>query len=114
MVSRPKTLPADATVADLRHLFTNGHVVTALLVDGDAFAGAIDRDELPAAAPADGPAREVARTDVATIGPDAPLADALSHLDERGERRLVVLDDDGSTLRGLLCLTSDGDGFCQA
>jgi CBS domain-containing protein len=114
MVAKPKTLPAAATVDDLRRLFTNGHVVTALLVDGDRFAGAIDRDELPADADGRRPARELARVDVATIGPDAPLSEALSHLDERGERRLVVVDEDGLTLRGLLCLTSDRDGFCQS
>jgi CBS domain-containing protein len=114
MVARPKTLPADASVAELRRLFSNGHVLTALLVDGVAFAGAIDRDELSADERDDRPARELASCDVATVEPDAPLAEALERLDEGGERRLVVLDADGRTLRGLLCLTTDRDGFCQS
>ena len=45
---------------------------------------------------------------------DAPLPEATRGLDARGERRLVVLDPDGRTLRGLLCLTSDRSGFCQS
>ena len=51
---------------------------------------------------------------MATIDPDAPLTEALAVLDEHAERRLVVLDRDGGTLRGLLCLSSDRNGFCQS
>ena len=64
---------------------------------------------------ADGqPARALASRDVATIDQDALLAEALSVLDQNAERRLVVLDRDGCTLRGLLCLTGDRDGFCRS
>jgi CBS domain-containing protein len=113
MVSRPKTLPADSTVADLRRLFSNSHVTTALLVDGPSFAGAIDRDELAADVPDDVPAREVSSVDVETAHPDDPVEAAVAGLDERGSTRLIVLDTDGRTLRGLICLTRDRDGFCQ-
>ena len=113
MVASPKTLPVDASVGDVRRLFANEHVLTALLVDGEAFVGAIDRDLLPADEQDERPARQLASPGIATIEPDAPLAAALAQLDERGERRLVVLDADGRTLRGLLCLTSDRKGFCQ-
>ena len=109
----PKTTPADANVADLRALFANRHVVSALLVDGPAFAGVVHRDAL-GEAPDASPASALATSDVPTIAPDAPLTEALAGLDERGERRLVVLDADGRTLRGLLCLTSDRQGFCQS
>jgi CBS domain-containing protein len=115
MVASPKTMPAAGTVADLRATFANSHVVTALLVDGGEFAGVVHRDALAGDVPDDQPARALARRDdVATIEPDAPLADAMRMLDAQGERRHVVLDADGRTLRGLLCLTRDRSGFCQS
>ena len=114
MVTSPKTMPADGTVADLRAMFANPHVMSALLVDGSAFVGLVDRDALRDDASDGQPARSLVRRDVATIDPDAPLAEALAVLDEDAERRLVVLDRDGRTLRGLLCLTSDRNGFCQS
>ena len=55
MVKRPKTLAADATVGDVRRLFENPRVRTALLVDGEALAGAIDCEALDASAPDDDP-----------------------------------------------------------
>jgi CBS domain-containing protein len=114
MVSAPKTIRADGTVADLRALFANPHVLTALLVDGATFAGVIDREMLPPGVADDDPARGFARQDVPTVHPDAPLSEATRVLDATAARRLVVLDADGRTLRGLLCLTSDRDGFCQS
>ncbi|HEY1276898.1 MAG TPA: CBS domain-containing protein [Thermoleophilaceae bacterium] len=112
MVARPKTIPADGNVADLRRLFANPHVATALLVDGARFAGAVERDALTDDVSDDLPARELARRDVDSIGPDAPVTAALSRLDADEQRRLVVLDGDGRTLLGLLCLTTDRSGFC--
>jgi CBS domain-containing protein len=114
MVRSPKTMPADGTVADLRTMFANPHVVSALLVDGSEFVGLVNRDALRDETPDGQPARSLARSDVATIDPDAPLAEALAVLDQHAARRLVVLDRDGRTLRGLLCLTSDRSGFCQS
>jgi CBS domain-containing protein len=114
MVASPKTMPADGTVADLRAMFANSHVVTALLVDGTAFAGVVRRDDLRGDVSDDEPARALAHRDVPTSRPDLPLIEAVRALDARGDRRLVVLDSDGRTLRGLLCLTSDRSGFCQS
>jgi CBS domain-containing protein len=112
MVRRPKTLPVDASVAELREHFTNPRVQTALLADDGRFAGAIAPAELPDDAPGTDPARAYARLDVPTMTPDATMADALALLDRRGDYRLVVLDDDGSTLVGLLCLDRTGASFC--
>ncbi|MBS1882350.1 MAG: CBS domain-containing protein [Actinobacteria bacterium] len=114
MVSAPKAMSAHGTVADLRAMFTNPHVRTALLVDGPEFAGVVHRDALPDDAPDDQPAGELADRDVPTISPDAPLSEAVRVLDATGDNRLVVLDPDGRTLRGLLCLTGDRSGFCQS
>jgi len=114
MVTSPKTMPADGTVADLRAMFANPHVMSALLVDGPEFVGLVDRDSRRDETPDGQPACSLVRPDVATIDPDAPLAEALALLDEDAERRLVVLDRDGRTLRGLLCLTGDRNGLCQS
>jgi len=114
MVTSPKTMPADGTVADLRAMFANPHVVSALLVDGSQFVGLVERGSLRDETPDGRPARSLVRPDVPTIHPDAPLAEALAVLDEDAERRLVVLDRDGRTLRGLLCLTTDRSGFCRS
>src|SRR3954466_14412267 len=78
MVRRPKTLPADSTVADLRAHFQNARVRTALLADGRRFAGAIAPDELPDTAAAAEPARGYAAADVPTVGPELPMSDALA------------------------------------
>jgi len=113
MVARPKTLPVGATVADLRQLFENSHVRTALLVDGAAFAGMVDREDVPVRAAAEEPARAYARSDVPSVAPDEPMTRALELLDATGALRLAVLDRDGSTLRGLLCLNGQASGFCR-
>jgi CBS domain len=110
MVSRPKTLPAGASVGDLRRLFGNGHVMTALLVDGDAFVGAVDRHSVPADLPDSSAARDLATAGDVIRG-DAPMAEAVSQLEALGTDRLVVLD--GPNLLGLVCLTKDGAGFCR-
>jgi CBS domain-containing protein len=88
--------------------------VTALLVDGTRFVGVVHRMQLDDQLGDEQPAAALARRDVPTIEPEAPLADALAILDADDERRLVVLDPDGDRLRGLLCLTRDRGGFCQS
>jgi len=114
MVRRPKTLPGDATVGDLREHFTNPRVQTALLADDGRFAGAIAPGELPDNADPAELARAYARIDVPTLAPDATMAEALALLDARGDFRLVVLEGDGedATLAGLLCLDRRGTTFC--
>ncbi|MBN9624304.1 MAG: CBS domain-containing protein [Actinobacteria bacterium] len=114
MVSSPKAMAAEGTVADLRAMFENPHVRTALLVDGDEFAGVVHRDDLGDDEPDERAAGEIADRDVPTIGPDAPLAEAVRMLDQSGDNRLVVVGEDGRTLAGLLCLTRDRSGFCQS
>jgi CBS domain-containing protein len=83
-----------------------------LLVDGSTFQGAIDRDALDPEAPDAAPAVAFARRDVATVTPATPLADAVELLDRNREPRLVVLDEDGHTLRGLLCFNQSSASFC--
>jgi predicted transcriptional regulator len=113
MLSRPKTLGADASVGDLRRLFENKSVRTALLVDGDAFAGAVERENVPDTAGDAEPARTFARLDEERIRPGQRVRDVIAQLDASSEGRLVVVDDDGSTLRGLLCLSGIEGAFCS-
>jgi predicted transcriptional regulator len=84
----------------------------ALLLDGERFAGVIAPDDLPSSASGSEGAEAYARRDIPTVGPDDAVDDALAVIDSRGERRLVVLDDAGSHLLGLLCLDKSGSSFC--
>lgn len=113
MVRRPKTLPVTATAAEARQLFTNPKVRTALVVDGISFAGLLDPDDVPATLADHTPIRDLIRSDVATITPERTMREAIARMTADGAIRLVVLDEDATTLRGLLCLDHERSGFCQ-
>ncbi len=112
MIANPKTLPAGALVGDVRRVFEKKNVRTVLLAEGAAFRGAIERDRLPSGAADDDPVLPFAEAEPLSTTPDTPMHEALALLDGRQEPRLVVLDEDGVTLRGLLCADSAGTGFC--
>jgi CBS domain-containing protein len=113
MIASPKTLPADAAVGDVRRVFERPNVRTALLAEADGrFAGALERDALPAGAADDEPARRYAEIQPVTATPETPVTAAVELLERRQEPRLIVLDGDGLTLRGLLCVNTSGTGFC--
>jgi len=112
MIARPKTQPGDALVADVRRAFENPSVRTVLLADDGVFRGAIERERLPDDAPADEPAARYADTAPVTATPAMPIPDAIKLLDDQAEPRLIVLDEDGATLRGLLCFNRSSDEFC--
>jgi CBS domain-containing protein len=113
MISRPKTMNADAPVADVRRAFEHPSVRTVLLASDDGtFRGAIDRDAVPATARDDEPAVAYADPKPVTATPDMPIPDAIKLLDDRTEPRLIVLDEDGATLRGLLCFNRGSSEFC--
>jgi CBS domain-containing protein len=50
--------------------------------------------------------------DTLTVTASLPVSDAVKLLEGRAEPRLVVLDEDGATLRGLLCVNTNATGFC--
>ena len=112
MIARPKTQPGDALVADVRRAFENPSVRTVLLADDGVFRGAIDRDQLPEDAPADSAASDYAHTRPVTATPAMPVPEAIKLLDGQAEPRLIVLDEDGATLRGLLCFNRGSGEFC--
>jgi len=108
----PKTLPSDATVGDLRRLFDNPKVLDAVLVDGAAFVGVVDRDAI-GGLPNETPARDLAHSSDVTIAPQTDLNEAMARLDREDTWRLVVVGSDGVTLEGLLCLNTTRTGFCR-
>jgi CBS domain-containing protein len=112
MMSRPKTQPGDALVADVRGAFENPSVRTVLLADDGVFRGAIERESVPADAADDEPAARYADTDPVTATPGMAIPDAVKLLDDQPEPRLIVLDEDGATLRGLLCFNRGSSEFC--
>ena len=112
MIAKPKTMPSGAVVADVRQAFENPSVRTVLLADDGVFRGAIERELLPAGALADEQALRYADTDPVTTRTDVPVPAAIELLDDRAEPRLIVLDDDGATLLGLLCFNRSSSGFC--
>jgi CBS domain-containing protein len=113
MISRPKTLPGGALVADVRVQFERPSVRTVLLADDGRFVGAIDRDRLPVDASDQEPATRYLDEQPSTVTPDTTVSAAIELLRERSEPRLIVLDPDGVTLRGLLCVNGTATGFCM-
>lgn len=113
MLRHPKTLPHTATVDEARAFFDNPKVVSAVLLDGPSFVGLLNRSDVPSLLPGHSPVGTFARRSVPTITPDRPVSEAIETLDGRGLARMVVLDQDGSTMLGLLCLDLQRAGFCQ-
>lgn len=112
MIRKPKTLPASALVRDVRLAFERPKTRTVLLADDDRFAGAIERGGLPGDASDDAPATSYVEPNPLTTGPQTLMTDAIELLESRDEPRLIVLDEDGVTLRGLLCANRTATGFC--
>ena len=112
MIAHPKTFRSDVKVGEVRRAFEQSSQRVVLLVDGSRFQGAIDRDALDPHAPDTAPAAAFARRDMVTVTPATSLADAVEVLDRNREPRLVVLDEDGHTLRGLLCFNQSSASFC--
>ncbi len=83
-----------------------------LLAEDERFAGAIERGGLPADAPEDEPASSYVEVQPLSATPEMLMAEAMALLERRGEPRLIVLDEDGVTLRGLLCANGSATGFC--
>jgi len=112
MMTRPKVLAADATVADARAVFANPKVQTCPILGEDGVLIAeLGREQLPDAADEGAPARRYAASDPPTIAPGASMQAALDRLRALGGERLCVVDEDGR-LAGMLCLNGRHDAFC--
>jgi predicted transcriptional regulator len=108
---RGKELAADATVAAGRALFASGSVQLIPLLDGDAYVGAVTRDDLAGADDAERISAHAGGRPPNTTA-STPLGDALAVLNDDGGRRLVVLGDDRKTYVGLICLHRDRVRLC--
>jgi len=110
MLRNPKTLTSAASVAEVRELLASPKVQMVLLVEGEAFKGAVT-DVPDDASPRD---RALDHVDPAaeTIAPDASADEAFERAAASPTRRVIVLDEDDNLL-GLLCLNASRTGFCQ-
>ncbi len=111
MLRHPKTLPADAPLAQARAALSNDHVHMVLLTEGTRLVGTLTRADLPQAETS-GAALRWSRLASRTVSPDAPTSVVQRQLVDRGIRRVAVVAVDG-TLLGLMCLKRRRTGFCS-
>jgi CBS domain-containing protein len=98
LVADPRVLAADAPVREAAELLAKPHVENVLVADGDRLLGCVTTDALVAAVAEGRDLRSLTAGDVAdpgveTVGPDAPLDEALHLMVERGLERLAVTED---------------------
>ena len=111
MTSNPRTIGQDQPVAEAAKMMRDEDVGLAPIVDGDKLIGAVtDRDIVTRVVamgkdPASTSVREVASSDVVTVGPEQNLDDALNLMARHQVRRLPVVEEDGR----LLGVVSQGD-----
>ena len=110
MLRDPKTLPGDASVAEVRAQLGNPKVQMVLLADGGKLVGAVTA--IPADAGADERAAVYVEPEPDTISPEETAIAAFDRAAASAHRRVIVVDDDGSLL-GLLCLNVSRTRFCQ-
>lgn len=111
MLANPKTLSADASIAEARAALGNDHVHMVLLTEGRTLGGTLTRTDLPPAG-SDGLALFWSTLSGRTVSPETPTRVVQDLLIERGLRRVAVVDADGSLL-GLVCLKRRRTGFCS-
>lgn len=112
MITAPKTLPLDATLADVREAFGDSRVHMVLLARNGLLCGSLLRTDVPDDPAATARAMDLATLTGRTIGPDELIEPIHRRLVESGQRRLAVVDSAGRLL-GLLCLKRDQTGFCS-
>jgi CBS domain-containing protein len=112
VTARGKELSATSTVGDARALFASGSVHVVPVLSGAAYLGAVSREALRADLDPRTPVLPLASDTVPTATAGTPSPDAFAALDRTGATRLVVLDEDGATYRGLVCLRSDRERVC--
>lgn len=112
MLQRPKVLPVDAVVGQVRAALEDDHVHMALLARGPLLRGTIIRGDIPSTAPDAQSALRFARLSGRSVGPTAPADSVMRWLVTHQQRRLAVVDA-GGVLVGLLCLKARGTGFCS-
>jgi CBS-domain-containing membrane protein len=108
---RFSTLPADATVAQVRDWFAaSSHRRMAFLADNRRYAGSLTRDDLNGDLDPTSYAVHLAHTGP-TIAPDAPAHSGYELAIATPAQRVPVVDRDG-TLTGVIGVTDDLAAFC--
>jgi CBS domain-containing protein len=98
IVSDPRVVEASAPVPEAAELLTHPNVRSVLVVDGDRLVGCVTPESLVAAVAAGtdlgaATAADVADAEVAVIGPDEPVSEALRVMSERDLERIAVVED---------------------
>jgi predicted transcriptional regulator len=98
LVSDPRVVSADAGAREAAELLTHPQVESALVTDGERLLGCVTLESIVAALARgvdllSATVREVCETDMATVGPDLPLDEALHLMAESGLERLPVTED---------------------
>jgi CBS domain-containing protein len=107
MTDRPRAVTPDTPVSEAAQLMQSEDVGALPVLDGDQLAGIVtDRDIVIRAVarekdPKGMPVRDVASREVATVGPDDSLSDALKLMASAQVRRIPVVDED-NRLVGML------------
>jgi CBS domain-containing protein len=109
MIRNPKTLPADATVAEVRELLARPSVELVVLTDAARFRGAVTA--VPDDAAGDVPAIGFSERVPPVIGPEEPAVVAFERAAANPQGRLVVVGEDDDLL-GLVCLDHSRTRFC--
>jgi predicted transcriptional regulator len=97
LVPDPRVIAADANAREVAELLIRPNVRSALVVDDGRLVGCVTPDSIVAAL-ARGEdvtalrARDLIEDEVTTIGPDAPLEEALRLMAERDLDRLPVIE----------------------
>ena len=112
ITARGKELSTRDTVATARRLFANRSVRVLPVLEGTTYVGAVDHGSIAGHVRADAAVVSFASALVPTVVATTPAAQALAALDRHGANRLVVLDSDGATYVGLVCLRSDRERLC--
>jgi CBS domain-containing protein len=111
LMTRVSTLPATATVGELRAYFAeSASRKLAVLAEGKRFTGAIAADGLPDGADDSAPAADLAQREP-TVRPDAPAERARDLALADPTHRLPVVDGDGR-LMGIVAIDRTLTRFC--
>jgi CBS domain-containing protein len=106
MTRDPEALPASATILDAARRMRDCDIGDVIVRDNGSVRGVVTDRDLVVRALADGRTDatlgEIATTEVVTVGPDDPVADAIRMMRERAIRRLPVVED--GTLVGVVSI----------
>lgn len=111
MIRHPKLCGTTTTVEQACAYLLNDHVHALLVAHDNLLVAVVEREDLIGAAAGD-PVWPLGRLGGRVVGVGADLACVMREMDERGRRRLAVVDNDGR-LVGLLCRKRSKRGFCS-